>query len=1048
MNHDGCPSISLLLQLPANNVTNKNQTDQQVQIAQHVNSCEHCKSIRNKLQDTESVLLAPLNRTVQRDMNRLERIKQRIKSNLEAAQPFVDSVTTPLKYVGIVGKGGLGEVHEFFDTLLQRPLAVKVVRKSLADNVPILARFERERRITSSLSHPGIIPVLGAGSIEDGRPYYVMTLVKGRSLSEHIRQVHNSNDRRGANLDSARIRMLLDLFRQICETLSYAHEKNVLHRDLKPGNIIVANTGQAVVLDWGLAKVIGDTDLLIDETEAGGDTNLTHVNDRFGSPAYMSPEQARGETHKIDRRTDIYCLGAILFEIITARPPHRFDDNLPIDSRLKRHLLYERIAANPTPKTSTVNPSAPRELVSVCAKAMSGEREDRYQTVNEMIEDLDRFSLDNVVLAHQYSFAERVKRWIRRHPEFAIASVIFLIPALGALFVTNHFRMAAKESALLQTSALLKARETVESLLTRTGESLLLNQPNAQRLRKQLLETALKYETEFLAEQGANTELAIEVADARIRVGRLRQMLGDTDAAKQEYAQAEKELRILMKQNRSGNEVRSRLSYALMNRAEIFYHSNRTAEARSAFTEAAQLANEAANGTNPTEASKLQRVNTRIWLARIAWESGDIKTGQTYENLALEAAEQLDPQRPRSHDKLAIVQSNIGVNRRDSGDIPGSLQMLLSALQSAKRAITIAPDDITFLARLGSVQYRLYLTCLKAGEPDQAENYLSKAHEIRTTLARQNPNVVQFISDCASTCNELGVFFMKRGALDQATKHFAESIEAHTTLTKLNPANSTYKSELAGSLNNRAATWLRKKNVQLALKDFERARRLLIEIVNASPDRLKFKAFLGTILFNIATLHSLNRDYEKSFQILEAALVHQSELCSARPDATEYVYDFAKSTRLKGELLFKKGIINQAVVAFEKYLQQTANVDGEHKAAVRKTRNHALHRLCQAYRKLDQPTKAIRAAHEKRLLNPKNPIELYNVACELSLCVDLFGPSTTERKQTEADALTALREAVALHLFEQPGMRDHIQKDADLESIRTLPEFQRIVSSD
>jgi eukaryotic-like serine/threonine-protein kinase len=221
---------------------------------------------------------------------------------------------------GEVGRGGMGVVLAAHDPALNRDLALKVLRGEHAGQPEVEQRFREEAQIGGQLQHPGVVPVYELGSFDDGRAYFTMKLVKGATLAHLLRQ------RPDPSQDRPRF---LKIFEQVCQAVAYAHSKRVIHRDLKPANVMVGAFGEVQVMEWGLVKVLANEDGLPpeDATPPGGTdpltANATQSGTVVGPPGYMAPEQARGETGRLDERCDVFGLGALLCEILSAEPPLR-----------------------------------------------------------------------------------------------------------------------------------------------------------------------------------------------------------------------------------------------------------------------------------------------------------------------------------------------------------------------------------------------------------------------------------------------------------------------------------------------------------------------------------------------------------------------------------------------------------------------------------------------------------------------------------------------------------------------------------------------------
>jgi serine/threonine protein kinase len=240
-------------------------------------------------------------------------------------------------------KGGIGEVSVAQDTELNREVALKEIQPQYADDPNSRARFMQEAEVTGSLEHPGIVPVYALGQYDDGRPYYAMRFIRGESLKETIERFHEPEKKRkqDAAAPGLELRKLLRRLIDVCNAIEYAHSRGVLHRDLKPGNVMLGKYGETLVVDWGLAKPVGrvelprgkSDELTLQPGSASGCTP-TQMGSAIGTPAYMSPEQAAGRLHELSQTSDVYSLGAMLYTVLTGCPP--FESDTTIDDVLRR----------------------------------------------------------------------------------------------------------------------------------------------------------------------------------------------------------------------------------------------------------------------------------------------------------------------------------------------------------------------------------------------------------------------------------------------------------------------------------------------------------------------------------------------------------------------------------------------------------------------------------------------------------------------------------------------------------------------------------------
>ena len=230
-----------------------------------------------------------------------------------------------VQLLGEIARGGMGVVLKGRDPDLGRDLAVKVLLEAHKENPDLVRRFIEEAQIGGQLQHPGVVPIYELGTFGEGRPYFTMKLVKGQTLAELLAERTSPEDG---------LPRYLEIFQQICQTMAYAHARDVIHRDLKPSNVMVGSFGEVQVMDWGLAKVLPRGGVVDDQVAAdrgpinqtviaarhGTDSDLSQAGSVMGTPAYMAPEQARGEIETVDERADVFALGSILCEILTGKP--------------------------------------------------------------------------------------------------------------------------------------------------------------------------------------------------------------------------------------------------------------------------------------------------------------------------------------------------------------------------------------------------------------------------------------------------------------------------------------------------------------------------------------------------------------------------------------------------------------------------------------------------------------------------------------------------------------------------------------------------------
>jgi serine/threonine protein kinase/formylglycine-generating enzyme required for sulfatase activity len=383
----------------------------------------------------------------------------------------------------VIGRGGMGAVHEVWDADLQRDLAMKVLHHARVDaqgsastlDPRELARFLAEAQLTARLDHPGIVPVHELGVDRDGRLYFTMKRVTGRTLRECIADWHGG-------LPSITLAALVEALARACEAVAFAHDRGVVHRDLKPANLMVGPYGETYVMDFGLARILPaeaaagtvgedargvldpaadeassdplaplapetEPDASVDEPGEPVDPTVaaalrepavgssavpaessqgTLDGEVIGTPSFMSPEQAGGERERVGPRSDVYSLGAILYQILCGKPPYVLEG-----ARRDALTLLRRVLSGPPAPLAEVAPRAHPELVSICERAMAREPEERYASALELAADLRAHLQARVVRAHGAGPLRRLAKWTRRNRALA-GSLCAVLAVLGA----------------------------------------------------------------------------------------------------------------------------------------------------------------------------------------------------------------------------------------------------------------------------------------------------------------------------------------------------------------------------------------------------------------------------------------------------------------------------------------------------------------------------------------------------------------------------------------------------------------------------------------
>jgi serine/threonine protein kinase/Flp pilus assembly protein TadD len=798
-------------------------------------------------------------------------------------------------------RGGLGAVFVALDEELHREVALKQILHQHADDPTSRQRFLLEAEITGGLEHPGIVPVYGLGTYADGRPYYAMRFIKGDSLKEAIDRFHGEPNRasagsgragapgrvgagsgseqkpRSADATPLALRKLLRRFLDVCNAIDYAHSRGVLHRDIKPGNIIVGQHGETLVVDWGLAKALGRSDpgsgerTLVPSSTSGSAETLP--GSALGTPAYMSPEQAAGDLDRLGPRSDVYSLGATLYCLLTGKPPQEGDDIGEVLRKVQRGEF---------PPPRQLDPSIDAALEAVCLRAMALKPDSRYASCRALAEDVERWMADEPVFAWREPLSRRALRWARRHrPAVTGAAVALLTGLIGAAAATtiylqqrqaqaNRLALALREVNVLRGQA--QADSDGDPVKWQAAVQAV---KRAEDLLGPLIDAASQRQVRELAEQVASATQTVAGDAALLReavdIRSAWNDLGDaaSDAA---YARAFRAAGVdvdALGSESAGAKIKSRpAGVALGMAAALDSWARNRREARPNDTDAWKRLVATARVADPDE--------TRDRLRQL-WSQPDPKA--LHETL-LKLAREVDPGtwQPISLTTLARA---LG----DAGEREAAAELL-------RRAQTEHPGDIW-------VNYNL-------------AELLEQLHPPRTDEAIRFYSVAQALRP--ETAHALAHALESRGRRDEAVEVFRD-------LTERRPADGKHWSCLGSALKNRGD----RAGSDAALA---RAVALLREAVRLTPDNSTADNNLGRALSQQGKLNEAIAEYREAIRLepddadvhtnLGVALNDQGELAeavAAYREAIRLKPDVAHAHTDLGVALNDQGKLAEAIAA-------------------------------------------------------------------------------------------------------------------------------------
>jgi len=354
-----------------------------------------------------------------------------------------------------IGIGAMGTVHRAKDLDLRRIVAYKTVNDP--DRRGVSRRLLTEVQVTAQLDHPAVVPVYGLEVSPDGVPAYAMKLVEGRTLHDLVKDTRQAIAEgrplsRGQDLEGR-----LQIFLRVCDALSYAHSKGVIHRDLKPPNVMLGPFGEVYLMDWGIARVLGADETGTQSTldlDVGDDGTRTRIGQVFGTPAYMSPEQARGDVRAVDQRSDVFAMGLLLYELVVLQRAYR---SRGVDPLLEQARAARLDPPDPPPGV----PRAPRELLAIVARATAAERLERYPDVESLAGDVQAWLRGEETTALPDTRARALLRWLERRQRVVVgllaATVVLATVSVAAVWLVQQRRLSDQALALQARQARVTA---------------------------------------------------------------------------------------------------------------------------------------------------------------------------------------------------------------------------------------------------------------------------------------------------------------------------------------------------------------------------------------------------------------------------------------------------------------------------------------------------------------------------------------------------------------------------------------------------------------
>jgi serine/threonine-protein kinase len=743
-------------------------------------------------------------------------------SSLPPVSPTSLCTGSRYRLLRLHARGGLGEVHVAQDEELHREVALKRLQPLKARHPQSRQRFLREAEITSRLEHPSIVPIHAVGQDADGRPFYAMRFVRGDTLLEAIQRWH-APDSPGRSPGARRLdlRQLVGRLVAVCNTVAYAHSRGIVHRDIKPGNILLGDYGETLVVDWGLAKPLAAAGpSLADETDTdpaapGTTEDATEPGAVLGTPAYMSPEQAAGQRDLVGPANDVYSLGATLYAVLTGQAPFQGSALAGVVDRVKRGDFLP-------PRQR--QPAIPRPLEAICLKALARRLEDRYATALEMAADLEHWLADEPVSVWREPWTVRLRRWSGRHRTLVTAAAAALLVGLVSLTAATLLLQAAnareraagelarrnaREARHQRAEAVQKrnearerqrqatenfrlARQTVEQYCTRVSKDPRLRQYDLEGLRKELLQSAVKFCNQFVRQRSDDPEVLAEQGTAYQLLGLLTQTTASPAEAIAMHRRAVDIFLPLTRKHPAVAEYQQKLAAShndlgMLQLMSLHHYDEAAKELGTALNLRKALVRE--HSAVAAYLNDLGRSHHNLGILGLQtrqWESARIELDRS-----LDVRKKLVARYPT----VAEYQAALADTHNNRGVLYHNLRQPKQLIEELRRSLALwekltrdHPTEDDFQGKLAMNSYNLGVLYSAIRRPKQAEAAYLKALTIRQALARAHPTILDYQHKLARTHHALGAFYAAGNRPREAETAYLKGVEIHERLMQAHPA--------------------------------------------------------------------------------------------------------------------------------------------------------------------------------------------------------------------------------------------------------------------
>ncbi|WP_143544153.1 serine/threonine-protein kinase [Rhodopirellula sp. MGV] len=738
--------------------------------------------------------------------------------------------------LGEIARGGMGIVFRARQIEANRIVALKMILSGNLAGAGEIQRFKNEAKAAARLDHPNIVPVFDIGE-QDGLHFFSMGFVDGPSLEKLI-----SNERMGDQRSA-------EFVRTLARAVQYAHSKGIIHRDLKPANILLDEHGNPRITDFGLSKVMHSQ------------TELTGTGQVLGTPAYMSPEQAFGRSNEIAEATDIYSLGAILYEILTGR--------VPFYSETVIGLLMKVQNETPRPPASVSRVRMSADLDTICMKCLEKNPSDRYSTAQDLADDLDRYLRGEPILARQISPGKRIARWCGKRPLITGLAACLIISLLVFGSSTLHFAKTSQQRSSMVESERRQKVENLQIALVAVEQmveqaKLLADVPRKEKKRVELLDKATDFYNRFLQQRPEDRSLQFDAAMVHQSIGNVFRILDQFDRSQQALKASITQLIVLISAEPDNRQYSLALAESYISMA-LLLKPRDPEPAFGAIEQAKALYSELMRDQDSDD-------DSRHLLARVLYNRGVMLSEQGRQELA-------EP------------------------DYQAAIELLGTLVKDAGGGTSDDSLARSYRLDLGRTFNNYGILLKQEKRTEEAKEQIRQAIELHSDFA----DIREHRQDVAIFRNNLANTLVTEKQFTDALDVNLLSIESLDELVAQFPRYASLKSELANALNTRGSIKGSQNELGEASEYFGRAESTLQKLTQDFPENVEYRNRMATARYNVAVVAYMQNEFDKCGKILRDAIKVHQQCFEANPYNEEFRGNLKKDYSLFIKTLQKSG---------------------------------------------------------------------------------------------------------------------------------------------